>query len=177
MKCHGRWKRTLEDERSEIDSLLEILRVDVDTGLCYWKVHRGSRATVGSIAGSTNSFGYTAIGYNGKSYYVHRIVFYVANGYLPAIVDHKRGVGNGNGKDNLQEVTQQQNTMKAKTPKTNKSGYKGVYFDNARDKWIAKIKHNRKDMFLGRFATPEEASVVYEAKAKELFGEFYENCS
>lgn len=165
--------RSISDEIRNIESLLDILRVDTKTGMCYWKVHRGSRATIGSVAGTTNKRGYTSIGYNGKSYYIHRIVFYVSNGYLPAVVDHKHGVEAGNGIDNLQEATQQQNCMKAKMPKNNTSGFRGVFFDTSRGKWVSRIKINRHPIFLGRFDTPEQASEVYEAKAKELFGEFY----
>lgn len=173
MKCHGRWNRTLDEEIEGIESLLKVLDVELETGICRWKITLGSRALAGSLAGSTSSYGYTAIGHKNKSYYVHRIVFYVANGYLPPVVDHKNGVEMGNGKDNLQEVTQQQNTMKAKRPKNNKSGHKGVNFDKTRNKWVARIKFNRIGIFLGRFDTLEEAILVYETKAKELFGEFY----
>lgn len=35
------------------------------------------------------------------------------------------------------------------------------------------ISKDRKQIYLGKFDTPEEASKVYEKKAKELFGEFY----
>lgn len=39
--------------------------------------------------------------------------------------------------------------------------------------YLAKIVFEGKSIFLGCFETAEQASAAYEAKAKELFGEFY----
>ena len=45
-----------------------------------------------------------------------------------------------------------------KPPKNNSSGYKGVSFDKSRNKWVAYINIHDKRIFLGRFATLEEAT-------------------
>lgn len=45
-----------------------------------------------------------------------------------------------------------------KPPKNNSSGYKGVSFDKTRNNWATYINIHDKRIFLGRFATLEEAT-------------------
>jgi len=47
-----------------------------------------------------------------------------------------------------------------------------VTFDRRRGNWIARIRKDSRDYFLGRFATAEEAHEAYVAAARLLFGEF-----
>ena len=56
--------------------------------------------------------------------------------------------------------------------KNNTSGFRGVYFTKRANKWIAAIEKDKKKYHLGHYDTPEEAARAYDAKAKELFGEF-----
>jgi hypothetical protein len=42
------------------------------------------------------------------------------------------------------------------------SGYRGVWYIPAKNKWRAEIRVNRKQIFLGHFATPEEANAAIE---------------
>lgn len=50
----------------------------------------------------------------------------------------------------------------APTGRRNKSGFRGVYFSNRRQKFRATIKVSGKRVRLGSFATAEEASAAYE---------------
>lgn len=43
----------------------------------------------------------------------------------------------------------------------------GVYYDKSRKKYVAQIQVNKKNIFLGRFCTPEEASFAYESRRNE----------
>ncbi|WP_295823189.1 AP2 domain-containing protein [uncultured Deinococcus sp.] len=52
------------------------------------------------------------------------------------------------------------------------SAFKGVHFNQARQKWQASIWIDYKKYFLGRFATEEAAARAYDAAARERFGEF-----
>ena len=92
--------------------------------------------------------------------------------------DHKDNNGLHNWRDNLRIATRAQNTQASRGPK-NTTGFRGVMkTKDPRYKvklYRAKIVFNGKAIFLGCFETPEEASEVYEAKAKELFGEFYKS--
>jgi hypothetical protein len=48
------------------------------------------------------------------------------------------------------------------------SGYRGVAM--SRDKWRAYIHVDREQVYLGRFATKEEAALAYDRAALRLFG-------
>ena len=86
-------------------------------------------------------------------------------------VDHIDGNGLNNQKSNLRIVTTSQNQMNRKK-QNGSSIYKGVYFDNNANKWCAQIYVNKKRIYLGLFINEKDAAIVYNEKAKELFGEF-----
>lgn len=54
----------------------------------------------------------------------------------------------------------------------NTSGVKGVHWHKLTCKWAAVIKVRGKRFHLGLFTDMASAKAVYDAKAKELFGEF-----
>lgn len=51
-------------------------------------------------------------------------------------------------------------------------GYKGVRYDERRDKYMANIKKDNKSHFLGYYETVEEAAQAYTNAAKQLHKEF-----
>jgi hypothetical protein len=89
-------------------------------------------------------------------------------------VDHIKGNGLDNRRDQLRLATNAQNKQNMKKPKTNSSGFKGVVFmpPNPNKPWGAYIRANGKNKFLGSFTTPEEAHEAYMKAAREHFGEF-----
>ncbi len=54
----------------------------------------------------------------------------------------------------------------------NKSGFKGVCWYKARNKWICYITAMNKRIHLGYFTDKVEAAKAYNAAAKKHFGEF-----
>jgi len=58
-----------------------------EDGNLIWKQPTGRRISVGQIAGRSNN-AYKAIGFMGKEYMAHRLVFMFHHGYLPPEVDH-----------------------------------------------------------------------------------------
>lgn len=71
----------------------------------------------------------------------------------------------------LRVVDRKQNmeNMSGATKANKTSGIRGVYWNKLRKKWAAQICHNRKTMYLGLYATKEEAAAVARAKRNELF--------
>jgi hypothetical protein len=89
------------------------------------------------------------------------------------IVDHKNGDIKDNRSINLRWTTPHESAMNCGIRKNNTSGFKGVCFRKDISKWSSAITAYGKRIHLGLFQTPEEASAVYNAKAKEIHGEFY----
>jgi hypothetical protein len=89
-----------------------------------------------------------------------------------ALVDHRNRNGLDNQRHNLRVATHTQNRVNSGPRSDNRSGFKGVSFCKARNKWQAGLNSKRKYKFLGYFVSPEEAARAYDAAAKSLWGEF-----
>lgn len=106
--------------------------------------------------------------YQGKYYYLHRLIWLYHHGELPDLLDHvDRDVAN-NRIENLRIATPIESSCNR--IEYNSSGFRGV--DNLNGRWRAKIRYNNKHYHIGYFDTPEEASAAYKKKALELHGEF-----
>jgi len=109
-----------------------------------------------------------------------RISRLVALAFIPnpdnlPIADHIDRNRFNNFVGNLRWATSANNNANVGLSSTNTSGYKGVHWCNTKNKFIASIRIDKKKMNIGRFDTAEEASLAYEAKAKELRGDFHYN--
>ena len=85
-------------------------------------------------------------------------------------VDHINGDKLDCRKANLRLATDLQNRHNTPPHRDCVSGFKGVSFNGKR--WRARIYAQGKQRALGYFDTLEEAARVYDAAAKELYGEF-----
>ena len=109
-----------------------------------------------------------------KKYLTFRLHRVIMNCTDPNVeIDHIDGNGLNNQKYNLRLATHSQNMMNRRMQKNNTTGYRGVFKNNQGMRYRALIRFNKKLIWLGSYLTPQEASAVYEAKAKELFGSFY----
>lgn len=111
-------------------------------------------------------------GKHGQMYVsMHRQIMAVEDRHI--LVDHRnRSETLDNRKENLRIADRSQNGANSKISKNNKSGFKGVYYHKANNKWAAHIRSVNGRKFLGLFATPEDAHAAYCKAAAELFGEF-----
>lgn len=163
-------KRTIKEELEGIIELLPLLCVNVITGDVLWNADVGQRARKGNVAGHKNADGYHVVTYKRKQYLVHRIVYYIHHGILPEYVDHIKGIEAGNGIDNLRECTLPENSRNRKVSKRKNIPYIGVQKHG--NKFRADIRSNGKQMYIGLSDTMEGAALLYDAKAKELHGDF-----
>lgn len=106
---------------------------------------------------------------NSKKSRMHREVLMAPKG---KDVDHINGNKLDNRKSNLRIATRSQNNANSKLSSHNNSGYRGVGWMPARNKWRARIQINGKGIHLGLFETIEEAALAYNAAARKYFGEF-----
>jgi len=105
-----------------------------------------------------------------KSVKMHQVIMGTAEG---KVIDHINHNCLDNRKANLRFVTVQQNTWnKRKQKGTSSSQYKGVNLAKGRKKWRAQICCNGRKIHLGYFDDEKAAAMAYDAKAKELFGDY-----
>jgi len=139
-------------------------------GDLYRKTKQGM--TVAGWETVCNHKKYRKVSVNGKTLYVHHIIFEMHYGYRPKVIDHIDGDSLNNKIENLREATQSQNIANSKKSRGNTSGYKGVTFRKDTQRWAAQIMVNYKHISLGCFGTPEEAAAAYERGAQKYFGEY-----
>jgi len=153
--------------------LKSLLEYNPATGGFTWLASRGS-IKKGSVAGGVYSGGYRGIGINGKIYYSHRLAWLYIRGSFPELmIDHIDGDKLNNKWCNLREADRTQNGYNSAMKSNNTSGYKDVSFIKASGKWGSKIKVNGKNVWLGTFDSPKEASIAYNSVAKVLHGEYF----
>lgn len=105
---------------------------------------------------------------DGYSKFMHRNILNVA---VDKMIDHKNGNGLHNYRSNLRECSNSENQHNQKPKRCGSSLFKGV--SKSKDnKYRAQIKLNNKSKYIGSFKSELEAAKAYDAKAKELFGEF-----
>lgn len=99
---------------------------------------------------------------------LHRDIMGNPKGY---VVDHINGDKLDNRKYNLRICTIAENVRNSES-RSGTSRYKGVHWDSSRNKWLASLKYQRENKFLGRFDSEEQAAIAYDNAAKLYFGEF-----
>lgn len=160
------------------EQLRDLLHYDPETGVFtrIKIVAPQSRIRVGDIAGSLNH-GYWRIkvgGRAGRAYGAHRLAWLYMTGKWPEDeIDHIDLDPSNNRWSNLREANRSTNIANTKCRSDNACGLKGVYRGQGQKRpWRAEITLHKKRVFIGAFATMEEAKAAYDALALEHYGEF-----
>jgi hypothetical protein len=111
--------------------------------------------------------GYASRYDKGATVWMHRIINNTPDGLQ---TDHIDGDKLNNQGLNLRSVCHKENNQNRGMSKNNTSGYKGV--TPYRGKFRAYIGVNKKNINLGAYDTPEEASLVYKEACSKYFGEY-----
>lgn len=122
------------------------------------------------IEPSDNGNGYFRIFILGKHYYFHRVIFSLYHKReigLKMEIDHEDGDGHNNRIDNLKQVTCQGNMRNCGVGKNNSSGTVGVLYIPKRNKWLAQITIDYRNIFIGHFDTRQEAEEARRLKQEE----------
>jgi hypothetical protein len=88
------------------------------------------------------------------------------------VIDHLDGNTLNNQKNNLRICTHAENMRNSKISINNKSGYKGVSYQENSNNYRAQIKFNNKKINIGDFIDPIDAAKAYNAAALKYHGEF-----
>jgi hypothetical protein len=154
-----------------INLLREKLLYNEGTGALLWK-NTTQWTKSGQVAG-TNCNGYIKISINQKIIPAHRIVWAMLYGTWPfGEIDHIDGNRSNNKACNLREVTRQQNCMNRAKAVNNKTGRKGVSWHAGAKKWQAHISVAGKSIYLGLFASAEDAGDEYARASEKAYGLF-----
>lgn len=104
--------------------------------------------------------------------FLHRLVLGLPDG-SPETGDHRDGDGLNNRKRNLRIADQSQQMRNRSFQSCGGSAYRGVFWNKARKRWIAKATIAGRRRYLGLFKTEAEASHAYEYVSKIVYGDFY----
>ena len=100
--------------------------------------------------------------------YMHRLINKTLKGFE---TDHINKNRLDNRKINLRTVTLTQNHWNSER-KLGISGFRGIYWEESRSKWMACISSNNKNILIGRFNTRLDAILAYNKRVLELRGNF-----
>jgi len=100
---------------------------------------------------------------------MHRLIMGFPEGMH---IDHINHNGLDNRKCNLRECTGSQNNANQRNQIGKSSKYKGVCFNKNRNKFVAAIKKDKKQKYLGIYISEIDAAKSYNKAAIEYFGEF-----
>jgi hypothetical protein len=150
--------------------LRKLLRYEPSSGKLFWRKRpnemfktsgdckRWNATYAGNEAGSLKRDGYISIKVISCVTSSHRIVWAMQTGGWPkGEIDHINGKKTDNRMSNLRDVKHSENMKNQKTPKNNKSGVAGVFWDKSAKKWKATIYHKNKSIYLGRFEQKDDA--------------------
>ncbi len=137
--------------------LKEVLDYNPKTGIFKWKISPANQIEIGSIAGTKNKKGYIAIQIKGKIYGAHQLAYLFVYGYIPKEIDHKDRIRHHNWIKNLRKAFGSKNQRNKKISKNNKTGIKGVYYVEKRNKWQVTICIKYEHIFLGIFKNFNDA--------------------
>lgn len=130
---------------------------------------------IGQMRWSLSAFGYARAAYqddSGKTdnILMHRLVLGLPSRGLP--VDHIDGDKLNNRRSNLRECFHFQNMANRPPQANNSTGFKGVSLCKQTGKYRAILRVNGDTHRIGRFVSPIEAAIAYDAKARDILGEF-----
>jgi len=113
-------------------------------------------------AGYLNPNGYMMCTINRKTYRMHRLAWLYVHGELPANgLDHINGIKHDNRIANLRPADQAENGQ-------NRRGVVGASMNKQNKRWRAVIVVNGKRIYLGSFATKEDAHTAYVKAKREM---------
>lgn len=142
--------------------LRQVLDYDPDTGIFRWRIRPGFRFKPGDVAGTLER-GYRVIRIDNRGYRASNLAWLYCYGEWPSQnVSYRDGNPLNVRLDNLVEVSNTRLRFDRKSNKSNVSGIKGVTFDRAKGRWLARIGVEGEVYYLGSYETKEAAAAALE---------------
>lgn len=161
--------------------LRQLLDYDPETGVITWRQRGPEWFTDGKYTADRNcriwntryagtpaltvvgSQGYLQGTLLGRLVRSHRVIWKLFYGLEPIYIDHINGLRVDNRIANLRSVSHEKNLRNQRMRSTNSSGATGICWDEARNRWRARIKVSGRDIHLGRFASKAAAIAARDA--------------
>jgi hypothetical protein len=154
--------------------LKSMLDYGPDTGQFRWKVERpkhGGMTRVGDIAGGDKE-GYIVITIDGRRWRAHILAWLFMTGEMPPEdIDHIDRDRSNNCWINLRLATRSVNNHNSTPSIVNSSGVKGVSWNEAKQRWHARIQVEDRLILLGDFAVFEDAVTARQQAELQHLGE------
>lgn len=140
------------------------------TGDFFWK--DGFRRQTERPLGWLNPSGHRRIDFEGKKYYAHRMAMAFTQGEWPVgEVDHIDRDPANNRLSNLRVCGHAENVRNSPKRSHSNQPFKGVRPTRG-GAWSARIRFEKREIYLGTFNTPELAFEAYKAGALKFHGQF-----
>jgi hypothetical protein len=138
-----------------------------------------NRITLNILANTkTDRYGYPQVElYNNKKGHSIAVHSLVAKAFLlevseKPLINHIDKNRKNNHINNLRYVTKGEAQWGQRVSRRNKSGVKGVSFDETKQKWLSRIGFNKKQIYLGYYETKEAATAARKAGEMKYYGEY-----
>lgn len=138
-------------------------------GDLFFKKRLSANVKIGDNVGYKNNLGYIKTKIKNKSYFVHRLIWIMHNGYTELNIDHIDHNPSNNKIENLRLVKHLDNCRNRKLRKDNTSGMNGVMFNKSKNKWEVYLSKK----YIGSFTTKEEA--IEKRKEIDLTSGYHKN--
>ncbi|NWC11862.1 HNH endonuclease [Pseudomonas agarici] len=126
----------------DIAGIQAAVSYDPETGVFIRKTSAG-RMQKGSVAGSSDSYGYSRIKIGSRQFKAHILAFVLMTGSRPAgVVDHINGDPADNRWANLRACSQSTNLRNTALRQDNRTGVHGVHWDASMSRWVATIRQS-----------------------------------
>lgn len=155
----------------------KIIDYNPETGAFTWKINRRGHYCAGKPVGSVDDAGYRVMSICGRMFKAHRLAWLFVYGCWPSkLIDHINRDKSDNRICNLREACHSENNINTGLRGDNTSGVRGVSWCSRTKRWMAQICVRKQYVFLGRFASKEEAAAAYNDAAVKGYSEFAEAC-
>jgi len=150
-------------------TLMLQVHYDPETGEFTWNIG-GRKKVAYARAGSLDGKGYWRIMIDGVDYRAHRLAWLYMTGRWPVQeVDHKNRNRTDNRWANLREATAGEQRQNQGLRSDATSGFRGVTYLPAKNKWLARIAMNRRRKHLGLHDTVVDAVAARITAERVLF--------
>ena len=147
----------------KFDKFDRLFRYEPETGHLIRKtqgVKARKKCAIGTIAGTLRTEGYVYTGVDRVNFYNHRIAWLLTHGKVDPLmtIDHINGVRDDNRLINLRQVPHKENMRNA----VNAVGKYPLGVTKDGNRYKARVTREYKEIIIGFFATPQEASNAYQ---------------